>query len=133
MARNPKLHETYFKPGHSKVGGRKKGTLNVSTHVKRALQAKLTLPNKKGEKETKTVLDWIIVNSLYKAIKKGDWHLIESAYKMLEEKPEKHNIEISNNVSVETTDSRPDEILGELKDLANAITASSDNKSKGKD
>lgn len=61
-----------FQKGNKFGKGRPKGSLNLSTRLKKSLEAKLTLDKKDGSKETKFTCDWVIDSLLMRAIKKGD-------------------------------------------------------------
>lgn len=59
-----------FEKGHEKLGGRKKGTLNMTTRLRNYLETSLTRMNLGTHKaEKKKVGDWIILALTYQAMK----------------------------------------------------------------
>ena len=116
----PENVEPYeFKKGRSKTGGRKKGTANVSKALERALKAKLTLPNRDGEDETKTGLEWMITGFLERGIFRGDPKVMALIFDRLEGKVSQP-LEVDSNVSIER-DIPTDQLFGEINRIAEAV------------
>jgi len=116
----PENVEPYqFEKGRTKTGGRKKGSVNVSKALERALKVKLTLPNRDGEDETKTGLEWMITGFLERGIFKGDPKVMALIFDRLEGKVSQP-LEVDSNVSIER-EIPTDQLFEELDKLAEAV------------
>jgi len=110
-----------FKKGRQKTGGRKKGSVNISKVLERALKAKLTLPNRDGETETKTGLEWVMTGFLERGIFKGDPKVMALIFDRLEGKVSQP-LEVDSDVSIER-EIPTEELFGELDRIAEAVRA----------
>lgn len=74
------------KKGDPKIGGCKKGSINMSTQLRRLLKAKHTKINKTtGEEETKPLYKWANI-ALINQILKGNMRAIELLYDRIDGK-----------------------------------------------
>ncbi len=117
MANNDNL--TPFKKGHPKIGGRKKGSVNISKALERALKAKITLLNRDGETETKTGLEWVMTGFLERGIFKGDPKVIALIFERFEGKVSQ-SLEVDSNVPMER-EIPTEELFGEIDKIYNAV------------
>lgn len=69
-----------FQKGNKFGKGRPKGSLNMSTTLKKALNTKLTLTDKNGNKKSQYTYEWVIEALIKKAISSRDVSAIREIF-----------------------------------------------------
>lgn len=115
---NPKtehLIPTQMKKGHKKVGGRKKGTLNQTTLLKKLIYENFKHQNPLTKKtENKKIVEWVNIAWIVKAMK-GDMRAIESLIDRMDGKvPNKVEGKMGVELTIEELEKMSDEELRKI-------------------
>lgn len=118
-----------FGKGNKFGKGRPKGSVTMSTLLKKAMESQLVLKTKSGSKESRTTAEWIIDSLIKKAINSKDVAAIREIFDRIDGKPSQ-SVEVANKddqaFKTEISHKLDKETMKTMKKMAAAFLEESD-------